>query len=116
MVRARTRAVPRGEWVYTLGGWAIEQFSDNSKPFTRDELDEVAPDNPVLLQASYYEAYLNSRALQALGIDEKTPAAPWLARDAAGRPTAESEKRAFAGWWANFPSRRQPRSRPVRRS
>jgi predicted amidohydrolase YtcJ len=103
MVRARTRAVPRGEWVYTLGGWAIEQFSDNSKPFTRDELDEVAPDNPVLLQASYYEAYLNSRALQAFGIDEKTPAAPWLARDAAGRPTGRIGETGFRGLVGKLP-------------
>src|SRR5438876_794535 len=55
MLRARTKAVSRGEWVFNLGGWTIDQFSDDRRPFTRDELDEVAPDNPVLLQASYYE-------------------------------------------------------------
>ncbi len=65
-LRARAKAVAPGEWVYNLGGWAIEQFADDSKPFTREELDKVAPDNPVFLQASYYEAYLNSRALQQL--------------------------------------------------
>jgi predicted amidohydrolase YtcJ len=95
MVRLRARAIPRGEWVYTLGGWAIEQFSDNSKPFTREELDEVAPDHPVFLQASYYEAYLNSRALRAFGIDEKTAAAPWLARDTAGKPTGRIGEAGF---------------------
>jgi predicted amidohydrolase YtcJ len=95
MVRQRARAIPRGEWVYTLGGWAIEQFSDNSKPFTREELDEVAPDHPVFLQASYYEAYLNSRALQAFGIDEKTAAAPWLVRDAGGKPTGRIGETGF---------------------
>lgn len=67
-LRARAQATKPGEWIYTLGGWAIEQFADDPKPFTREELDRVAPDHPVLLQASYYEAYLNSRALQALGM------------------------------------------------
>jgi hypothetical protein len=67
-LRARTRTVQAGEWIYTLGGWAIEQFADDPQPFTRQELDRVAPDHPVLLQASYYEAYVNSRGLQALGM------------------------------------------------
>lgn len=69
LLRARVKASPRGEWIYTLGGWAIEQFADDSKPFTREELDRIAPDNPVLLQASYYRTYLNSRALEVLGVD-----------------------------------------------
>ncbi|MDQ5840375.1 MAG: amidohydrolase family protein [Chloroflexota bacterium] len=69
MLRARTQTVKRGEWIYNLGGWAIEQFADDPKPFTREELDRVAPNHPVFLQAAYYEAYLNSRALQRLGID-----------------------------------------------
>ena len=108
MVRARARAVPRGEWVYTLGGWAIEQFADNSKPFTREELDEVAPDNPVLLQASYYEAYLNSRALQMLGIDERTPAAPWLVRDGAGKPTGRIGETGFRALVGKLPTASPP--------
>ena len=102
MVGARVRAVPRGEWVYTLGGWTIEQFADNSKPFTREELDEVAPDNPVLLQASYYEAYLNSRALQTLAIDEKTTA-PWLVRDGAGKPTGRIGETGFRALVGKLP-------------
>ena len=72
-LRARAKAVAPGEWIYNLGGWAIEQFADDPRPFTREELDKVVPNNPVFLQASYYEAYLNSRALQAMGIDDKTP-------------------------------------------
>jgi predicted amidohydrolase YtcJ len=67
-LRARAKAVPPGEWIYTLGGWAMEQFADDRTPFTREELDRVIPDHPVLLQASYYESYLNSRAATALGV------------------------------------------------
>jgi predicted amidohydrolase YtcJ len=71
LLRARAAATPRGQWIYTLGGWAIEQFADDSRPFTVAELDKVAPEHPVLLQASYYEAYLNTRALQTLGVADK---------------------------------------------
>jgi predicted amidohydrolase YtcJ len=87
MLRARAKAVAPGEWVYNLGGWAIEQFADDKRPFTRDELDQVVPNNPVLLQASYREAYLNSRALQTLGVPEAPSQDPAVVRDAAGKPT-----------------------------
>jgi predicted amidohydrolase YtcJ len=73
MLRARAGVAGPGAWVYTLGGWAMDQFADDPRPFTREELDRVVPNNPVLLQASYYEAYLNSRALEALGVAEKFP-------------------------------------------
>jgi predicted amidohydrolase YtcJ len=94
LLRARTSHVKAGEWIYNLGGWAIEQFSDDAKPFTREELDKVAPNNPVFLQASYYEAYLNSRALQALGIDQN-PGANGVVKDAAGRPTGRISEEGF---------------------
>jgi predicted amidohydrolase YtcJ len=69
MLRARIEETPRGEWIYTLGGWDVTQFADDSRPFTRAELDRVAPDHPVLLQASYYRTYLNSLAAKTLGVD-----------------------------------------------
>src|SRR6188508_2993621 len=34
LLRARTKIVKPGEWIYTLGGWTIDQFSDDSRPFT----------------------------------------------------------------------------------
>lgn len=71
LLRNRVAAVKPGDWVYTLGGWTMEQFADDAHPLTRVELDEVAPNNPVLLQASYYEAYLNTRALEMLGVRER---------------------------------------------
>ncbi len=91
MLRSRVKTVNRGEWVYNLGGWAIDQFADDKRPFTRDELDQIAPDNPVLLQASYYETYLNSRAVQALGIDSPTGRIPEAGvRDVAAKIPAAS--------------------------
>ena len=72
LLRARARTLKPGEWIYTLGGWALEQFADDPKPFSRQELDAVAPANPVFLQASYFEAFLNSRALEQLGVQSAT--------------------------------------------
>jgi predicted amidohydrolase YtcJ len=72
LLRSRVKAVGANEWVYNLGGWTIDQFSDDKRPFTRGELDQIAPNNPVLLQASYYETYVNSRAIRALGIESAT--------------------------------------------
>src|ERR1700732_4782716 len=46
MLRARAKAAGPGEWVYNIGGWAHQQFADDPKPFTRDELDRIALDNP----------------------------------------------------------------------
>ena len=69
MLRARAKAAGPGEWVYNIGGWTHQQFADDPKPFTREELDQIAPNNPVALQESYYQVFLNSRALQALGIE-----------------------------------------------
>src|ERR1700733_3583350 len=69
MLRARAKAAGPGEWVYNIGGWAHQQFTDDPKPFTREELDRIAPDNPVVLQESYYQVFLNSRALEVLKIE-----------------------------------------------
>lgn len=92
MLRARVKAVGPGEWVYNIGGWTHQQFTDDPKPFTREELDQIAPNNPVSLQESYYQVFLNSRALQALGIESSAPDPPGfvkgsIVRDASGRPT-----------------------------
>jgi hypothetical protein len=81
-----------GEWVYNIGGWTHQQFADDPKPFTREELDQIAPNNPVSLQESYYQVFLNSPALQALGIEANKPDPQGfvqgsIMRDSGGRPT-----------------------------
>ncbi len=92
MLRARAKAAGPGEWVYNIGGWTHQQFADDPKPFTLEELDQIAPNNPVSLQESYYQVFLNSRALQALGIQANAPDPPGFVKgsimhDATGRPT-----------------------------
>ncbi len=69
LLRERVKASPPGEWIYNLGGWTLDQFADDARPFTPAELDRIAPANPVFLQASYYRGYANTQAIKALGID-----------------------------------------------
>jgi predicted amidohydrolase YtcJ len=94
MIRARAKTLRAGDWIYTLGGWSIDQFADNRKPFGREELDQTAPDNPVLLQFTRSHTYLNSRAIQAIGLEKMTE--PWIVRDSSGRPTGVIEAAGIA--------------------
>jgi len=90
MLRARAKLAAPGQWIYTLGGWSHFQFADDKKIFTRDELDQIAPNNPVLLQEAYFRSYLNSRAIQAAGLENMKDT--WIVRDAAGKPTGIVEQ------------------------
>ena len=65
MLRAKVKTAGPGRWIYNIGGWTHQQFTDDPRPFTREELDQIAPDNPVALQESYYQVFLNSKALDA---------------------------------------------------
>jgi predicted amidohydrolase YtcJ len=91
IVRLVARAKERGpgQWIYTLGGWSPDQFRDDKRKFTRDELDKRLPNNPVLLQFTRAETYLNSRAIEILGLEKRTD--PWILRDANGRATGVIE-------------------------
>jgi predicted amidohydrolase YtcJ len=92
LLQARAKSGPAGSWIYNIGGWTHHQFADDPKPFTRAELDQIAPNNPVSLQESYYQVFLNTRALHELGIEAGAPDPPAfvkgsIQRDASGNPT-----------------------------
>jgi hypothetical protein len=89
MIAARAKRAKPGEWILVLGGWSLDQFTDSQAGFTREELDAIAPDNPVLLQLIYFRVYTNTRGLSALGVEAgtKDPAGGRIERDAAGQPT-----------------------------
>jgi predicted amidohydrolase YtcJ len=89
MLADRVRASRPGEWIVALGGWSEEQFTDEPRGFPLEELDRIAPNNPVVLQAVYIHSYLNSAALKAAKIDENTPNPPGgkIEKDASGKPT-----------------------------
>ena len=87
---ARAKTIPPGDWVYTIGGWSVDQFADSRAKFTREELDRLVPNHPVAIQESYYRTYLNSRGLEAFGIRDGAPDPAdfpkgSIVRDASGR-------------------------------
>lgn len=89
LLEERVRASKPGAWIATLGGWSEEQFNDDPRGFPLAELDRIAPDNPVVIQAVYRHSYLNSAALRAAKIDETTANPPngRIEKDANGKPT-----------------------------
>ncbi len=62
---------PTGEWVRG-GQWHEAIFPPGATPKTI--LDAIAPDHPVfLMDWTFHNAWVNSRALERLGIDDATP-------------------------------------------
>ncbi|HEX4900312.1 MAG TPA: amidohydrolase [Pyrinomonadaceae bacterium] len=86
-VKARVDQAKPGEWI-TGRGW-IETFWQPPVFPTRQDLDGVAPNNPVILgRADGHGAVVNSAALKLAGID-KTTANPFggeISKDANGEP------------------------------
>lgn len=86
-VAAYASAHPDVEWIVG-GGWAMEHFPGGLPD--RIDLDAVVPDRPVFLfNRDVHGAWVNTRALELAGIDERTPdpADGRIERDGAGRPT-----------------------------
>ncbi|OLZ73791.1 amidohydrolase [Streptomyces amritsarensis] len=70
-IRAYAHAHPDREWI-TGGGWSMESF-EGGLP-TRQLLDSVVPDRPVLLvNRDHHGAWANTRALELAGITAATP-------------------------------------------
>ncbi|OGD53493.1 hypothetical protein A3K81_03870, partial [Candidatus Bathyarchaeota archaeon RBG_13_60_20] len=88
LLSERVSHTPRGDWV--LGrGWN-ENVLKEKRLLTRWDIDEVSPDNPLYLHHfSCHATLLNSRGLEASGIDRHTkpPAGGWIDVDESGEPT-----------------------------
>jgi predicted amidohydrolase YtcJ len=71
-VKARVAQTERGKWI-TGRGW-IETFWKPPQFPTRQDLDKIAPDNPVLLtRADGHASVANSAALKIAKIDKTAP-------------------------------------------
>lgn len=71
-VKERVKQTGRGKWI-TGRGW-IETFWKPPQFPTRQDLDAIAPDNPVFLtRADGHTAVVNSAALKLAKIDKNTP-------------------------------------------
>jgi predicted amidohydrolase YtcJ len=71
LIKQKVQQTPAGRWIIGQG-WNETRFKEQRMP-TAEDLDEVAPDNPVIL---YREAAMicavNTKALLAAGVTEQT--------------------------------------------
>ncbi|UNK69483.1 amidohydrolase [Microbacterium sp. H1-D42] len=84
--RLRRAEPAQGDWV--LGQLYDPALVEGERELTRDVLDEISPDRPMMvMNASLHFAYVNSAALTAAGIPEdiEDPAGATFGRDGTGR-------------------------------
>ncbi|MEV7385998.1 amidohydrolase [Streptomyces sp. NPDC091215] len=87
---------PERAWI-TGGGWTFTGFGGPMP--TRDQLDTVVGDRPAYLSVrDVHSAWVNSRALELAGIDERTddPVGGRIERDGNGRPTGVLHEQAMS--------------------
>jgi predicted amidohydrolase YtcJ len=109
ILAAKAASLKRGDWIMVQGGWTPRQFADAPGGFTLEELDRVAPNNPLFVQESYATVYANSLALKAVRLDPKDGAKrpatglvsfqpPYALYDAMPRTSSEQLDRNFTDY------------------
>jgi predicted amidohydrolase YtcJ len=98
LIRERAARTPAGEWII---GYQVrdEQFAEK-RYLTRDEIDAVTTEHPVLLKGTgNHICMANSRALDLAGITAETPDPPGgqIDRDPDGRPNGILRERGTMG-------------------
>jgi predicted amidohydrolase YtcJ len=96
-IAARVREARPSDVVVTNADWHEAQLKEQRLPFRKD-LDEVAPETPVVVVRGGHEYILNSAALQKWNITTSTPepAGGRITRDANGELNGELVDRAKA--------------------
>jgi predicted amidohydrolase YtcJ len=87
-IRSKAKELGSGEWI-TGYGWAEDDFAENRLP-SRADLDEAAPENPIVLsRAGGHSVVANSLALKLAEItrDTPNPSTGVIERDKGGEPT-----------------------------
>ncbi|MBE0431096.1 MAG: amidohydrolase [Dehalococcoidia bacterium] len=93
-----------GEWIRGRG-WSQAKWDPPVFP-TKEDLDAVAPDTPVVLyRVCGHAAWLNSKALEIAGITANTPDPPGgeIIRDDHGQPTGVLIDTAMDSVWKHSP-------------
>lgn len=87
-IREAAAGLKLGEWL--LGrGWNHNKWAEGREP-DKNDLDDLVPDNPsMMVRACGHSQWLNSKALQVVGITAESADPPGgkFDRDASGQPT-----------------------------
>lgn len=86
-IQEKLEELPDGAWLQG-GGWNETQFIEGRMP-TKNDIDIVSPNNPVVLERIFSTCVVNSKALELAGITKDTPD-PYdgkIGRDGNGEPT-----------------------------
>ena len=99
-LRNHVESYPGEGWI-RLCCWPNEAFVDGATGPHRRDLDRIVADRPLWIASRFWHSYwLNSKALEALGVDASTPdprpGVAMYARDADGVPTGWVKE--GAGW------------------
>jgi predicted amidohydrolase YtcJ len=92
LVRAAAGRQPPGTWIRGYGwdvGFLAECVADPRRRLTRADLDDAAPDHPVVLaDFSLHAIWVNSRAIEIAGVSAATPTPTGgdISRDERGEP------------------------------
>jgi predicted amidohydrolase YtcJ len=104
-LRERVQQIPKGRWIIG-SGWDQACFAEKCYP-RRSDLDEVLPDNPVVL---YHQCgrvcVVNSKALEFAGVTKETaaPSGGVIEKDAeTGEPTGILRENATDLVWKTIP-------------
>ena len=71
MIREQAKRTPKGQWVAVIGGWSPYQFKERRLP-TVQELNDAAPDTPVLVLFLYSQGMLNKAGVEAMKLTPET--------------------------------------------
>lgn len=75
-IGARVSQTPRGEWIYVACVSASQNKFEERRLPTKQELDAIAPEHPLVVANGMHMAVLNSMALAALGVTAEHPQLP----------------------------------------
>jgi len=90
MLAAKAGKTAPGEWIIGRAGFGLENTLAEKRLPTRQDLDEVSQDHPVIVFSGRHISMMNSRALKAFDMWEPTAKPPMgttIHRDQAGVPT-----------------------------
>jgi predicted amidohydrolase YtcJ len=84
----RVSATPKDRWILVRGSFNLYARLEDKRLFTRQELDAISEDHPIMVYSSLHVNMLNTRALKELGLwDREPPKGVVVHRAEDGTPT-----------------------------